>query len=327
MKRREFIAFVGGAAVWPVVARAQQGKLRRMGLLVGYAENDPESKARLAGLRAGLEGLGWFEGRNLHIDYRYAPANMERARALARDLVALRPEVILAQSPGVVSALQRETKEIPIVFVGVTDPIAMGVIASIARPGGNLTGLIQSEGSISGKWLSMLKEIAPSLLRVAFVGNPNGGTYTYFKRTIEELAPSFGLEIVPSPITNAAEAQRAIAALANLPGSAFIIPPDTTAQSHRDLIISLAARHRLPAVYQARYWVDAGGLMSYGTDRVAEHRQAAAYIDRILRGEKPADLPVQTPIKFETVLNLKTAKALGLVVPPGLLIAADEVIE
>ena len=330
MKRRDFISLLGSAVTaWPLAARAQQPeRVRRIGVLVGLAENDPEMKERLAGLRQGLEKFGWAEGSNLRIDYRFAPAGTQ-ARLLARELVALQPDVIITASTPATAAMQLETSTIPIVFAGVADPIGSGFVASLSRPEGNLTGLLQYEESITGKWLAMLKEIAPNLMRAALVANPRTAAFDYFLRSAKALAPSLAIDLVPTPVDSAADIERAIATFAREPNGGLVLPPDTTTVVHRDLIIALASasRHRLPAVYAIRVFVAAGGLMCYGTDFVDLHRQAASYVDSILRGAKAADLPVQTPTKFETVINLKTAKALGLTVPPGLLIAADEVIE
>ena len=331
MKRREFLALVGGAAAAPLAlpraAHAQQAdRMRRVGVLVGLAEDDANMKARLIGLRQGLERRGWSEGCNIRIDYRYAPAGAH-AQALAKELVASQPEVILAHTVTIAAALQKESRTIPIVFVSLSDPIGSGFIASLARPGGNLTGLTTFEASIAGKWCSMLKEVAPRIKRAAFVANPNIASYNFYLRATETSAASLGIELVPSPVKTTDEIKAVIAAFARGPDSGLIVPPDVFTAANGELIIALAAQHRLPAVYAFGYLVSAGGLMSYGTDRVDEMRQAASYIDRILRGDKPADLPVQTPTRFETVVNLKTAKALGLTVPPGLLLAADEVIE
>jgi ABC-type uncharacterized transport system substrate-binding protein len=328
--RREFITLLGGAAAWPLAARAQQGeRVRRIGVLTGLAEDDPENQARLAAFRQGLEKRGWSENHNVRIDYRFAPASSaNQARVIAKELIALEPEVIFAHSTPVISALQGESHAIPIVFAGVADPIGSGFIASLARPGGNITGVMQYEPSVTGKWLSMLKEIAPQLGRAAFVVNPKTAPYyNYYLRTAESLSQSLGIELVPTLIENATEIQRAIEAFASVPNGGLILPPDVSNIVHRHLIIALAARHGLPAVYPFRSYVSAGGLMSYGVDFADMCRQAASYVDRILRGDKPADLPVQAATKFETVVNLKTAKALGLTVPPGLLVAADEVIE
>jgi putative tryptophan/tyrosine transport system substrate-binding protein len=329
MRRREFITLLGGAAAaWPVVARAQQPDgMRRIGVLIGFAEDDPEAKARLAAFRQGLEKRGWSEGRNVRIDYRYAPAGAQ-AQVLAKELVALQPDVILAHSTPVTAALQRESRTIPIVFAVVADPLGSGFVASLPRPGGNITGVMQYEASVTGKWLAMLKEIAPSLVRAAFVANPKTATfYDFYLRAGKALASSLGIEPVLTLVENPADIERAIESFARVPNGGLVLIPDVSTAVHRNLIIALAARHRLPAVYWDRSLVAAGGLMSYGNDLVDVFRQAASYVDRILRGDKPADLPVQAATKFETVVNLKTAKALGLTVPPGLLVAADELIE
>jgi putative tryptophan/tyrosine transport system substrate-binding protein len=331
MRRREFITLLGGATVPRTLgARAQQSdRIRRIGVLVGLAEDDPESTARLAAFRQGLEKRGWSEGRNIHIDYRFAPAaSADQAQVLAKELIALQPDVILAQSTPVVAALQRESRTIPIVFAAVADPIGSGFVASLPRPGGNITGLMLFEASVTGKWLAMLKEIAPRLERAAFVVNPKTAPfYNFYLRAAESLSPSLGIKVVPSLVENAADIERSIEAFARTPNGGIIVPPDINTIVYRDLVIALAVQYRLPAVYWSRLFVAAGGLMSYGVDIVDNFRQAAPYVDRILRGDKPADLPVQAATKFETSVNLKTAKALGLTVPPGLLVAADEVIE
>jgi putative ABC transport system substrate-binding protein len=330
MKRREVIRLLGAsvAAAWPLAVRAQQPeRMRRVGVLMGLAEDDPETKARLTGFRQGLEKRGWSEGHNVRIDYRFAPAGAQ-AQVLAKELVALQPDAIFANGTPNVAALQRESSTIPIVFAGLSDPIGSGFIASLPRPGGNITGVMQYEASVTGKWLAMLKEIAPSLVRTAFVANPKTATfYDYYLREGKALGPSLGIDVVLSPFENAADIERAIESFASAPNGGLVVPPDITTIVHRDLIIALAARHRMPAVYTQRVFVAAGGLMSYGVDFADLFRQAASYVDRILRGDKPADLPVQAATKFETTVNLKTAKALGLTVPPGLLVAADEVIE
>src|ERR671920_823115 len=327
MRRREFIGLLGGAVAWPVAARAQPTeRMRRIGVLVSLAENDPEMKQRLAGFREGLEKLGWSEGGNVRIDYRFAPAGTQ-AHLLTRELIALQPDVILAQSTPATAALKPETSTIPIIFAGVADPIGSGFVASLSRPSSNLTGLLQYEEGITGKWLALLKEIAPNLTRAALLANPKTAAFDYFVRSAETRAPSLAIEVVPIPIGNATEIERAIEGFAREPNGGLVLPPDTMTVVHRDLIITLAARHRVPAVYALRVFVAAGGLMYYGTDFVEMSRQGASYVDRILRGAKAADLPVQLPSKFEAVVNLKTAKALGLTVPQGLLVAADEVIE
>jgi putative ABC transport system substrate-binding protein len=331
MKRREFMTLVGGAAAWPLVARAQQGELvRRIGVLASLAEDHPEMKLRVAAFREGLERLGWSEGRNVRIDYRFASAgspNADQARPLAKELLALQPDVIVAQSTPVTAAFQRESDAIPIVFIFVNDPIGSGFAASLARPGGNLTGFSLFEAGVAGKWLAMLKEIAPHMRRAALLINPNTTSFAHYLREVEALARSLAIELVQDHVETAADIERTVESFAQVPNGGLVVPPDGTLNAHRDLIVALAARYRLPAVYPFRHFVAAGGLMSYGIDYVDPCRQAATYVDRILRGAKPADLPVQSPSKYETVLNLKTAKALGLTVPPCLLVAADEVIE
>jgi len=324
MKRREFLGALGGAAVvWPLSAGAQQLKrMRQIGMLVGY--EDPDIKA----FQDELEKHGWSEGRNIHIDYRVAPAGAQ-VQARAKELVATQPEVIFALSRPATAALQKETSTIPIVFAYVIDPIGAGFIASLARPGSNLTGIMAYEPGVIGKWLQMLKEIAPQTKRVALLGNPKTAVYyDYLLHAAEAAAPSLGIEPVPSRIENdAADIERAIADVASMPNGAMAVLPESTTTVHSDLIITLAARYRLPAVYTFKHQVRAGGLMSYGIVAADHYRQAALYVDRILRGAKPSDLPVQTPTKYETVLNHKTAKALGLPPPAGLIVAADEVIE
>jgi putative ABC transport system substrate-binding protein len=328
MRRREFISLLGGAAAaLPLAARAQQPDgMRRIGVLMGLAEDDPETKARLSAFRQGLEKRGWTEGRNVRIDYRFALAGAQ-AQVLAKELVALQPAVLFTHATPLVAALQRESRTIPIVFAGLADPIGSGFVASLPRPGGNITGVMQYEASVTGKWLAMLKEIAPSIVRAGFVANPKTATYDYYLRAGEVLGPSLGIDVVLSPFENAADIERAIQSFASAPNGGLVLIPDFTNVVHRDLIIALAAQHKLPSVYYTRLFVASGGLMSYGVDFVDLCRQAAAYVDRILRGDNPADLPVQAATKFETTVNLKTAKALGLTVPPGLLVAADEVIE
>jgi putative ABC transport system substrate-binding protein len=328
MRRREVLTALGAAATWPLAARAQQAeRMQRIGVLVGSAEDESDIQARLAGFRQGLEKLGWSEGRNVRIDTRFAAGRPDQFPVLAKELVALQPDVILAHSPPITAALQRESRAIPIVFVSVSDPIGAGFVTSLARPGGNITGMLQYEAGIAGKWLAMLKEIAPRIARAALVFNPKTTANNYFLGAAESAAASLAIELVPSPVETAADIDRIIESVGRAPNSGLLLPPDTTTIIHRDLIIALAARHRLPTVYPGRVFVAAGGLMSYGTDQVEIFRQAASYVDRILRGAKAADLPVQAPTKYETTLNLKTAKALGLDVPPSLLVRADEVIE
>src|SRR5262245_14150650 len=329
MNRRAFITLIGGAAAWPLAVRAQQSeRIRHIGALVGLPESDPEVKAWLAGFEQTLTRLGWSLGRNLRIDYRYSPAAF-RVRELAEETVAAKPDMILTYSTPSSIALQRMSSTIPIVFLGVSDPIGSGLIASLARPGGNLTGLMLYDATVVSKWLSMLKEIAPGLKRAALLINPKSAPYyRYFVNAAEEAAPSLGLQLVFDPIENdAAQIERVIESFARVPDGGLVVLPDSTPQIHRDIIVALAARHRLPAVYNFRIFATAGGLMSYGLSWPNEFRMAAVYADRVLRGDKPADLPVQAATKFETILNLKTARALGFAVPGGLLVAADEVIE
>jgi putative ABC transport system substrate-binding protein len=327
MRRRAFITLLGGAAAWPLTARAQQqDRIRRVGVLVNGVESDVESQALVAAFRRGLENLGWSAGRNIHLDTRFA-ADASRFQPLARDLVALRPEVILAHTTPFAAAAQLESHTIPIVFTSVSDPIGSGFIASLSRPGSNLTGLLLYEDGITGKWLAMLKEIAPQLRRAAIIANPKNTPYEYFLRSAQAPASALAIELVPSPVENAVDIQQTIASFARVPDGGLVFLPDALILANRDLVIALAAHHRVPTVYSIRTFVTAGGLMSYDTDRADQFRQAATYVDHILRGEKPADLPVRAPTKYETVLNLKTAKALRLDVPAGLLVAADEVIE
>lgn len=329
MQRRDFITLLGGAAVaWPLVARAQQGeRMRRIGVLVSGAESDVEMQVPLAAFRERLKRLGWTDGRNVRVDYRFVAGKADQYEPLAKELVALQPDVILARGTPATAALQRESRAIPIVFVVVSDPVGSGLVASLVRPGGNITGHLLYEEGIAGKWLALLKEIAPRLSRAALMANPGTTPYDYFLRAAAALAPSLAIELVPSPVENAAEIERAIETFARAPNGGLLLPPDSTTILHRDLIIALAARHHLPAVYAFRLFVVAGGLMSYDTNIVDHYRQAASHVDLILRGAKPADLPVQAPTKYETVVNLKTAKALGLDVPPSLMVRADEVID
>jgi putative tryptophan/tyrosine transport system substrate-binding protein len=327
MNRREFITLLGGAAAWPLAARAQQGeRVRRIGVLTADTEDDPQTKARLAAFRQGLERLGWSEGRNVRIDYRFAADHPDRYQPLAKELVSLQPDVLFAYTTPIAVTFAQESRSIPIVFAGVSDPIGSGLVASLSRPGGNITGLLLYEEGITGKWLAMLKEIAPSLSRAALIANPNRTPFDYFVRSAKSVASSLAIELAPSPVKDAADIERVIVSFSREANSGLVILPGTAIE-HRDLVIALAARLRLPAVYYGRFFVAAGGLMSYGIDYVDQFQRAAGYVDRILRGARPADLPVQAPTKYETTLNLKTAKALGLDVPASLLVRADEVFE
>jgi len=329
MRRRDFITGIAGsAAALPLAARAQQdNRVRRVGVLTGLTKDDPQSNARFAALRQRLEKLGWSQGRNISIDYRFAPGGSGQEQVRAKELVGLQPDVILAQSTPIAAALQRESSTIPIVFVTVSDPVGSGFVVTLARPGRNLTGLLMYEDGIIGKWLAMLKEIAPHLKRAALVANPKTTPFDYFRDAAGEVVSALAIELVPSPVNSGDEIERAIETFARVPDGGIVLPPDTMTFVNRDLVVALAARYRLPAVYAFRPFVAAGGLMSYGIDIVDVFREAASYIDRILRGARPDDLPVQAPTKYETVLNLKTAKALGLTVPITLLVRADEVIE
>ena len=324
MKRREFILLIGSTAAWPFAARAQQSdRVKHIGVLsVG---NFPLLKEFLAAFRRGLELAGWSEGRNVQIDVRFDTP--EQVNVRAQELVALQPDVILACTTPAALAVQRASRTIPIIFVAVSDPVGAGLVANLARPGANLSGVLSFEDTITGKWLAMLKEIAPHLERVALVANPKTSPYDYYLRAARMIGPSLALEIVPKPIEFGDDIEQTIASLARMINCGLVITPDTTTLTYLDLIVAVSARHRVPAVYYDKRFVSAGGLLSYGIDFAAHYRQAAAYVDRILRGTKPADLPVQAPTKYETVLNLKATKALGLTVPPDLLVAADEVIE
>jgi putative tryptophan/tyrosine transport system substrate-binding protein len=327
--RRQFITLLGGAAGRPITARAQlpTERMRRIGVLQETAEDDKESNSQFAKFGEGLASFGWVDGRTVHIEARFAAADAGRYQPLAKELVSRQPDVILAVSTPVTAALQRQTSTIPIVFLGVSDPIGSGFAANLARPGSNLTGIMLYEEGIAGKWLAMLKEIAPRVSRVALVAGPRTTAYDYFVRNAEAAGSSLDIEIVPTPVAGATDIERSIEAFSGAPNGGLLLPPDGTTIVHRDLVVALAARHNLPAVYALRFFVTAGGLMSYGTDQGEAFQQAGSLVDRILRGAKPMDLPVQTPTKYQTSLNLKTAKALGLSAPPGLLVAADEVIE
>jgi putative ABC transport system substrate-binding protein len=333
MKRREFIGAAAAVAISPLLplrsARAERvERVRRLGVLLPFAAEDPEARRRVAALEQGLRELGLVDGRTLRIDYRWAPENSERLRSEVDALVAGAPDLILANSTPVLTALRTTTTALPIVFTQVTDPIGQRFVTNLARPGGNLTGFTNFEFSIGGKWLQTLKEIVPSLTRVATVYNPSTAPYAEaLLQPIGAAARSFSVTAMAAPAEDAGALERAIETFARNPNGGLIVLPDVSTVQHRDLIIALAARHRLPAIYPYRYFAVSGGLVSYGTDITDVFRRAAGYIDRILKGEKPGDLPVQAPAKFETVVNLKTAKALGLDTSPMLLARADEVIE
>jgi putative tryptophan/tyrosine transport system substrate-binding protein len=330
VQRREFITLLGGAAVaWPRATRAQQAdRIRHVGVLESRTADDPEGKVRVAVFAQGLRELGWTDGRNMRIDYRWAAADADRYRTYAAELVALAPDVILASSSASVTALQETTRTVPIVFVNVIDPVGAGFVASLARPGGNSTGFTLFEYSLSGKWLELFKEIAPNLTRIAILRDPAIAAGIGQFAVIQAMAPpSFGVELSPIDERDGGEIERDIAAFARAPNGGLIVTASSGAVAYRELIITLAARHRLPAVYPFRYFVTSGGLISYGPDTTEQYRRAAGYVDRILKGQKAVDLPVQAPTKYELAINLKTAKALGLTVPPSLLARADQVIE
>jgi putative tryptophan/tyrosine transport system substrate-binding protein len=328
MRRREFLGGLCSVVAWPLTAAAQQtARTPRVAVLIAGEESDRDVQARLSGLTQGLERLGWKDGRNIQVDYRFAQGRPDRFQSLAKELIALQPDVIVAQTPPVVAAFQRETDKIPIVFVDVSDPIGAGFIVSVARPGANITGMLSVEPSIVGKWLAMLKEIAPNLSRVMLLGNSKTTAFDYFLRSAAAIAPSLDLNLVPQQVISAADVESATEAFASTSNGGLMILPDSTILMHREHVIALALQHRLPAVYPFPSFVRAGGLMSYGFDYVHQYRLAASIIDHILHGTKPGDLPAQAPTKYEMVLNLKTAKAIGLTVPSGLLVAADEVIE
>ena len=328
MKRREFITVLGGAAAWPVAARAQQSEqVRRVGMLIGQAADDVDGKARLAAFVQGLQQLGWTDGRNVRIDTRWGGGDADRMRRYAAELVALAPDVILAGGTAAVGILLQATRTVPVVFASVADPVGAGYVDSVARPGGNATGFLLFEYGTSGKWLELLKEIAPGVTRVAVIRDAAIAAGIGQLAAIQSVAPSFGVELTPLNVRDAAEIERAVTVFAKSSKGGLILTGSSLALVHRDLIITLAARHKLPAVYNSRLYVASGGLISYGPEFTDQYRQAAGYVDRILKGEKPGDLPVQAPTKYELLINLKTAKALGLDVPPTLLARADEVIE
>jgi putative tryptophan/tyrosine transport system substrate-binding protein len=331
MKRRSFITLLGGAAAWPLAARAQQGeRVRRIGLLMGVAD-DREGQARVTALKQGLQELGWTDGRNIQIEIRFGGADVARIRAHAAELVALAPDVIVGQTTPVIRALRKATSSIPIIMAAVNDPVDQGFVSSLAHPGGNITGYVtgfsQFKYGLSGEWLELLKEVAPKVTRAAVIRDPAIAPGIGQFDAIRAVAPSLGVEVSPFNVRDAGEIERTITAFTHSSNGGLIVTGSALAVVHRELIIALAARNSLPAVYFDRLFVTSGGLVSYGPDLLDQFRRAAGYVDRILRGEKPADLPVQAPTKFELAINLKAANALGLSVPPTLLARADEVIE
>jgi putative tryptophan/tyrosine transport system substrate-binding protein len=327
--RRKFLATLGGAAAaWPLLARAQQpGQMRRIGVLTNVAADDPVGRARLAAFLQALQQLSWTDGRNVRIDHRWTLGDAERGRKSAEELIALAPDVILAAGSATMGPLLQTTRTVPIVFVHVPDPVGAGFVDSLARPGGNATGFIQFEYGMSSKWLELLKEIAPAVTRAAVMRDPAITAGIGQFGAIQAIAPSLGMEAMPVNVRDATEIERVVATFARTPNGGLIVTGSPLVVIHRDLIVKLAARDKLPTVYFERLFVTGGGLMSYGPNIVDQYRRAASYVDRILKGEKPADLPVQAPTKYELLINLKTAKALGLDVPPTLLARADEVIE
>jgi putative ABC transport system substrate-binding protein len=328
MRRREFILLLGNAAATPFVARAEQSeRMRRVGVLMNLAADDPESQQRMTVFVQEMAQLGWAEGRNARIDVRWAAGDEDRYRKYATELAALKPDVVLASGTSAVAPLREVAGVLPIVFVNVVDPVGAGLVASLARPGGSVTGFSLFEYGTSGKWLELLKEIAPRVTRVAVLRDPARAPGIGQFASIQAVAPSLGVELTPVDVREPGEIERAVAVFARPANSGLIATASPSAAVHRDLIVMLAARHQLPAIYAYRYFVTGGGLIAYGPDSIDPYRRAASYVDRILKGEKPAELPVQAPTKFELAINLKTAKALGLIVPPTLLARADQVIE
>ena len=330
MRRREFLGVLGGgAAAWPLAARAQQGeRIRRIGVLMSFAESDPQAQAWVAAFREGLQQLGWAEARNIAIDIRWATTDMAVIQRSVKELVALQPDLVLSSSTPTTAALLQQTRTIPIIFATATDPIGSGFVASLNRPDGNVTGFVLFESTMASKWLELLKEISPRINRVVFIFNPTTAPYAEkYVNSFKGAAASFAAQAIVVPVQDKSELESVVAAHAREPNSGMIAMPDSFIAAHRAEIISLAARHRLPAVYPYRSFTDFGGLLSYGSDMRDNYRRAATYADHILKGAKPSDLPVQAPTKYELVINLKTAKALGLTVPPTLLTRADEVIE
>jgi putative tryptophan/tyrosine transport system substrate-binding protein len=328
MTRREFITLLGGAGAWPLAARAQQGdRVRRIGVLMPGDESDPTRKARLTALTQTLADLGWTDGRNVRLDVRWGRGDINRIRVLAQELVGLQPEIIVTNATPETVAVQRETRTIPIVFAAVSDPVASGLVPRLDRPGGNVTGFAIFEASLGGKWLELLSEIAPGLKRAAIMFNPDTASVSTYMSSLETAARSLKVEAITAPVHDDVEIETAIIALGREPGGGLVVMPDTFMTAHRAPIIAAAARNNVPAVYNLPEFARDGGLLSYGVSQVDLLRRAATYVDRILRGAKPAELPVQLPTKFEMAVNLKTARTLGLEIPPTLLARADEVIE
>jgi len=329
LKRREFITLIGGAAAtWPFAALAQQSNsMRRMGVLMGFPEGDPYAQAYVLAMRQKLESLGWVESRNIRIDYRWAGGDPEKARAFARELIGMTPSVIVTSTNQVTEIVRRETQNIPIVFASLGDPVGSGLVASLSRPGGNVTGFPVFVDAMGSKWLELLREVAPSVKRVGFIFHPDAVPHVGVVRAAQSAAPSLNLKLIPLPIHDANEIVAAIKEFTSEVGGGLIVPTHAVTYSNRDLLVSLATSNRLPTVFAEPLFAESGGLLSYGSDTAELFRGAASYVDLILKGAKPAELPVQLPTKFNLIINLKTAKALGLEVPPLLLARADEVIE
>jgi putative ABC transport system substrate-binding protein len=330
MRRRELVALLGSAAVaWPFVAVAQQLEVvRRIGVLMGFAESDREGQTFVAAFREGLQKLGWVEGRNIRIDYRWTALDKELIQRFAKELVALQPDLILTQSTPATAELLQQTRTIPIIFALVADPIGSGFVVSFPKPGGNITGFVTMEPTVAGKWLELLKETAPHVTRVAMLFNPATAPYAeYWLNPFKAAAASFAVQAIVAPVHGTSELESVVAAQAHEPNGGLIVMPDTFTTEHRSEITSLAARYRLPAVYPYRVFAESGGLLSYGDDLTDNFRRAASYVDRILKGEKPAELPVQAPVKFDLSINLKAARALGIAIAPAMIARADQVLD
>ena len=328
MRRREFIVGLSVAAAWPSVVAAQQPRgMRRIGVLMGIGEDDPEAKPRVDALRQGLQERGWKEGQNIQLEYRWTAGDLDRTQRLAREIVELKPDVIVVHSTPAVNALRQLTNTTPMVFALIADPLGSGFATSLARPGANMTGFMNVDAPMASKWLELIIEIVPKVKRVALIFNPNTSPYQSYLREFEVAAPKIGVQAVATPVVDAGELERAITALGQQPDSALFVVPDVFVQVHRQLIIRLAEQYRLPGIYPYRFFPTSGGLLSYGIDTVGIFRQTASYVDRILKGEKPADLPVQAPVSFKLIVNLKAARAIGLTIPESFLLRADEVLE
>ena len=328
IRRREFITTLGSAVAWPLAARAQPARMRRLGVLLSFAENDAGGVSEIDALRAGLAELGWVEDRNIHVDVRWPGGDLERIQEMAKELVAVRPDIVLARSTPTTAAFRRESENIPIVFVNIIEPAEQGFVQNLARPGGNITGFTNFESMIGGKWLQLIKEVDPRITRVAVIFNPQTAPFAgLFVRSIEAAAPGLAVEVMTMPVASDADIEVAMTDFARRPGSGLVAIPDSFTAEHREQVIAQAARNRLPALFSNLVSTSSGGLMAYAVDTRDLMHRAAGYVDRILKGDKPAELPVQQPAKFELSINLKTARAPGLTVPVSLIARADEVIE